>query len=89
MALGGPVHDHVPVAFQQAHEAADLVERLALLGRGQQSHQTSLVEGVMPFPGLHRRPFQGLEEPLGVGVDAFDQRVHQASGNGAATRARP
>ena len=29
----GPVHGHVAVALEQAHQPADLVEHLALLGR--------------------------------------------------------
>ena len=42
----GPVHGHVAVALEQAHQPADLLEHLGLLGRGEQGGQAAVVERV-------------------------------------------
>ena len=82
----GPVHGHVAVALQQAHQARDPLEREALLGRGQDRGEAAVVNGLRPSRrSSATRPMAAMKR-LGIGVDGPDDLVHQRRGSGCAAR---
>ncbi len=75
--FGRPVHDHVAMAFEQAHEPADTVERLSLFRRGEQSHKAAFVQWVLAFSGFSSGPLQCLDQPPRVRIHALEQSAHE------------
>src|SRR5579859_42437 len=75
----GPVHGDVAVPFEQAHQPTDLLDRLVLLGPGQQGEQAALFEGVAALTHLLGAAAQGLEETAGIRVDAGQGRLDRKS----------
>jgi hypothetical protein len=69
---GGPVHDHVAVSFQQAHQRLDLLEQRVLLGARQQGHDAAFVEGVLAGPDLVDGSAQRSGQAPGIGVEGVE-----------------
>ena len=56
----GPVHGHVTVTFEQAHESADLVQHHPLLGAGEQ-REDPVRQWVLPVAQILRCPTHRVE----------------------------
>ena len=76
-AVAGAVHGDVAVALEQAHQAADLVEHRALLGRRDQRHQPAVGQRVLAAADGLGDAAQRLGEALGVGVDRVERLLDQ------------
>ena len=73
----GPVHGHVAVALEQAHERLDALERLELLGGGHQAEHAGVVERAAPGPDLLGGPAHGVGQPPRVGGHRLEPLVDQ------------
>ena len=62
VADAGPVHGDVAVAFEQAHQPADLVEHVALLGRGEQVGEAAVGERAAAGADLVDGPLERAEQ---------------------------
>src|SRR5437764_4354439 len=81
-----PVHGDVAVALEQAHHPLDLAQHRLLVGAGDEGDQAALVEGVLAGAYLLDRAAEGVEEPLGVGVDRRQALVDPGEEVGAHPR---
>jgi hypothetical protein len=77
VTLAGPIHGDVAVALQQAHQPADPAEQLALVRAGQQGGNATLVERIGARAQILDHPTEGVEKPLGVGIDGVERLLDQ------------
>ena len=79
----GTVHRHIAMAFKQAHQSRQSLQRLTLRFGGEQAHQAAGGQRILAVAARLQQPAGRGRELLGIGIHRVDRRLDQAEEMGS------